>query len=73
MADKECVVTFKNENRQIAMYFSEVDGELDMQMSVNPELKDGEEADLTIFLAGMFIKALHVDNQENEQSEIITS
>ena len=73
--NQECVVTFKNEDRQIAMYFTEKDGELNMQMTINPELGDNEEKDLTLFLAGVFMNALHVDNTENEQpeSEIITS
>ena len=68
----ECVVTFKNQDRQIAMYFTLEDENLDMQMSVNPEFKDGDEPDLPMLLANLFIKAVRVDEKENEQS-IITS
>ena len=58
---KECVVTFKNADRQIAMYFTEENGNLDMQMSMTPEFKEGEEPDLPMLLASTFMAALNVD------------
>ena len=69
---QECVVSFKSENRRISMYFTEENGDLDMQMTMDPELKDGEEPDLPLLLAGAFMTALNIDKNENE-SQIITS
>ena len=70
---EEVVVTFKSKNRMIAMYFTDDNGNLDMQMSVTPELKDGEEPDLTMLLAGAFMDALHTEQKDNEEPKIICS
>lgn len=69
---KETVVTFNNGSRKISMYFSDNDGNLDMQMSVEPELKDGEEPDLPMLLASMFLNSIQKEDDQNE-SKIITN
>ena len=69
MEKKECVVTFKNESRQVAMYFTEEDGNLDMQMSVNPEVKKDEEPDLPLMLASAFLQLLNTENKDESESE----
>lgn len=70
---KECVVNFKNGTRVVSMYFTEEDGNLDMQMSISPELVDSEEPDLPMLLASIFMQALHTDENKNEESPIITT
>lgn len=69
MEKQECVVTFKNASRQIAMYFTEEDGNLDMQMSVNPEVADGEAPDLPLMLASAFLQLLNTENKDESESE----
>lgn len=70
---EEVVVTFKSKDRMIAMYFTDNNGNLDMQMSVNPELKDSEDPDLAMLLAGAFMDALHTEQKENDKPEIIVN
>ena len=69
---KETVVTFNNGSRKISMYFSDNDGNLDMQMSVEPELRDGEEPDLPMLLASTFLNSIQKEDDQNE-SKIITN
>lgn len=70
----EAVVTFKNEKRTVAMYFTEIDGNLDMQMSMDPEFNEGEEPDLPLLLAGVLMDALNVDkSQDEEKPKILTN
>ena len=70
----EAVVTFKNEKRVISMYFTETDGNLDMQMSMGPEFKEGEEPDLVMLLASTFMNALNIKDEDNEpEQEIIVN
>lgn len=69
MDNNECVVTFKNANRNVSMYFTIIDGDLDMQMGINPEVKEGEEPDLPLMLASTFLKALNIENEDEHGSE----
>lgn len=69
---KETIVTFNNGSRKISMYFSETDGNLDMQMSVEPEFKDGEEPDLPMLLASTFLNSIQKEDNRNE-SKILTN
>lgn len=69
MEKKECVVTFKNESRRVAMYFIEEDGNLDMQMSIDPDIKEGEEPDLPLMLASAFLQTLNTENKDESESE----
>lgn len=69
---KETIVTFNNGSRKISMYFSETDGNLDMQMSVEPEFKDGEEPDLPMLLASTFLNSIQKEDDKNE-SKILTN
>lgn len=70
MMNKECVVTFKNESRTVAMYFKEEDGNLDMQMSITPEFKPTEEdPDLPILLASTFLQTLNIENKDEFEPE----
>lgn len=57
--DNECVVKFQNNIRKITMYFNEKDGNLDMQMAVDPELKEDEEPDLCMLLASTLLNTLN--------------
>lgn len=70
--NNETVVTFNNGSRKISMYFTETDGNLDMQMSVEPEFKEDEEPDLPMLLASTFLNSIQKEDDKNE-SEIITS
>ena len=69
MEKKECVVTFKNESRRVAMYFIEENGNLDMQMSIDPDIKEGEEPDLPLMLASAFLQTLNTENKDESESE----
>lgn len=69
---KETIVTFNDGSRKISMYFSEIDGNLDMQMSVEPEFKDGEEPDLPMLLASTFLNSIQKEDDKNE-SKILTN
>ena len=69
---KEVVVTFNDGNRKISMYFTpsdEQDG-LNMQMAVNPELKEGEEPDMPLLLANVFMQALKMTEKDGEPTII---
>ena len=69
---KEVVVTFNDGNRKISMYFTpsdEKDG-LNMQMAVNPELKEGEEPDMPLLLANVFMQALKMTEKDGEPTII---
>lgn len=55
----ETVVTFKNKDRVIAMYFTQDEnGSLDMQMSVSPEMNPDEDPDLPMLLASTFLNVI---------------
>lgn len=69
----ECVVTFNNGVRKISMYFTDNNGNLDMQMSVDPEFKEGEEPDLVMLLAGTFMNALNAEDTSNDEPEILVN
>lgn len=71
MAKEECVVTFNNGQRKVAMYFTDNDGNLEMQMSVEPELKEGEEPDLVMLLAGAFMNALNTEDESDEPKILV--
>lgn len=68
----EVVVTFKSKDRSIAMYFTEENGDLQMQMNVSPELKQDEEPDLTMLLASTFLNSIQKED-ENDEPSIITT
>ena len=69
--NKETVVTINNGSRKISMYFTIAeDGGLEMQMSVIPEVKEGEEPDLPLSLASIFLEALKTTGEEDNKSEI---
>jgi len=70
--NNETVVTFNNGTRKISMYFTEEQGTLNMQMSVEPELKDGEEPDLPMLLASTFLNCIQKEDDE-PKSEILTN
>ena len=64
MKDSDVVVTIKGADRQVVMYFSDTDeGDLNMEMAINPEPKDEEQPDLPLMLAHTFIKALREDDK----------
>lgn len=69
MEKQEVVVSFKTENRQITMYFTDVDGELNMNMSINPELKENEPQDLQLSLVSLFMQTLQALNTEENKDE----
>ena len=69
---KEVVVTFNDGNRKISMYFTpsdEKDG-LNMQMAINPELKEEEEPDMPLLLANVFMQALKMTEKDGEPTII---
>lgn len=67
----QVVVTFKSADRVIAMYFNQQDdGTLDMQMDTSPEIKEGEDPDLTMLLASAFINAINPKVVEDESPVI---
>lgn len=66
---EECVVTFKNANRQIAMYFTIDNGDLNMQMVANPEVTKEDEPDLVLSLASAFMQALNTENKDESETE----
>ncbi len=64
MENNDTVLTINNGHRKISMYFKELEnGELEMQMAVNPEIKEGEEPDLPILLANVIISAIQEDDK----------
>ena len=63
----ETVVTFKNKDRVIAMYFTQDEkGNLDMQMNVSKELDPDEDPDLAMLLASTFLNALHPKTEDDK-------
>ena len=70
---EECVVTFNNGNRKISMYFTDRNGNLEVQMSVDPELKENEEPDLVMLLASTFMTALNTEDNNNDEPEILVN
>lgn len=70
---KETVVTFNNGSRKISMYFTELNGDLSMQMSMEPEFNEGEEPDLPMLLASTFMNALNAQKEDESESKTIVS
>lgn len=70
---KETIVTFNNGSRKISMYFTEQNGDLSMQMSMEPEFKEGEEPDLPMLLASTFMNALNAQKEDESESKTIVS
>lgn len=70
---KETVVTFNNGTRKVSMYFTEDGDNLDMQMVITPEFKDGDEPDLPMMLASTFLEALNVKKEDESEPTIITT
>lgn len=68
---KETIVTFNNGSRKISMYFTETNGDLSMQMSMEPEFNEGEEPDLPMLLASTFMNALNVQKEDESESKTI--
>ncbi len=68
--NNECVVTFKSGKRIIAMYFTETNGDLELQMSVEPEMKDGEEPDLPMLLASTLMNAIQAENEDKSNPKV---
>lgn len=63
----ETVVTFKNKDRAIAMYFTQDEtGNLDMQMNVSKELDPNEDPDLAMLLASTFLTALNPKTEDDK-------
>jgi hypothetical protein len=67
----ETVVTFNNGTRKISMYFTEKDGDLNMQMAMDPEFKEGEEPDLPMLLASTFMTALNSGKKDEVEHTVI--
>jgi len=70
---KETIVTFNNGSRKISMYFTETNGDLSMQMSMEPEFNEGEEPDLPMLLASTFMNALNAQKEDESESKTIVS
>mgnify|MGYP007133793861 CR=1 FL=1 len=70
---KETVVTFNNGTRKISMYFTETNGDLNMQMAMDPEVQEGEEPDLPMLLASTFMNALNAERKDEIEPKIIAS
>ncbi len=70
---KETIVTFNNGSRKISMYFTEENGDLSMQMSMEPEFNEGEEPDLPMLLASTFMNALNAQKEDESESKTIVS
>lgn len=70
---KETIVTFNNGSRKISMYFTEQNGDLSMQMSMEPEFNEGEEPDLPMLLASTFMNALNAQKEDESESKTIVS
>lgn len=70
---KETIVTFNNGSRKISMYFTELNGDLSMQMSMEPEFNEGEEPDLPMLLASTFMNALNTQKEDESESKTIVS
>ena len=68
--DNEVVVKFQSATRRITMYFEEKDGDLDMQMAVDPEFDENEEPDLCMLLASTLMNALNTENVEDEKPKV---
>lgn len=68
---KETIVTFNNGSRKISMYFTETNGDLSMQMSMEPEFNEGEEPDLPMLLASTFMNALNAQKEDESESKTI--
>ncbi len=66
----ETVVTFNNGKRKVSMYFTEDNGDLNMQMAVDPEMKEGDEPDLPMLLASVFMNALNAEIKDTVNTEI---
>ncbi len=69
----QCVVSFNTGQRRITMYFTENEDGLDMQMTVDPELKEGEDPDLAMLLASSLLNAIQKNEDNDEQPKIITT
>lgn len=63
----QCVVSFNTGERRITMYFTEQEDGLDMQMTVEPEFKEGEDPDLAMLLASTLLNA--IQNPEKEDND----
>lgn len=63
---EETVVTFKNANRSIAIYFTwdKEKDTMDYDVTVNPEHKEGEEADLPMILSSILLNAMVVEEDK---------
>lgn len=70
MEKKECVVTFKNRERTVAMYFTEENEDLQMQMEISPEFKEGDAPDLPMMLSNVLLTALRDDNIEDNEPKV---
>lgn len=70
---KETVVTFNNGLRKISMYFTEENGDLNMQMAMDPEFGPDEEPDLPMLLASTFMNALNAERKDEIEPKIIAS
>ena len=53
------------------MYFTEDNDGLDMQMTVDPEFKEGEEPDLPMLLASAFLNSIQKKEDNDEQPKNI--
>lgn len=67
----QCVVSFNSGTRRITMYFTEDNDGLDMQMTVDPEFKEGEEPDLPMLLASAFLNSIQKKEDNDEQPKNI--
>lgn len=70
---KETIVTFNNGIRKISMYFTESNGDLSMQMSMEPEFNENEEPDLPMLLASTLMNALNAQKEDESESKTIVS
>ena len=70
---KETIVTFNNGIRKISMYFTEENGDLSMQMSMEPEFEGTEDPDLPMLLASTLMNALNAQKEDESESKTIVS
>lgn len=69
--DNEVVVKFQSAGRKITMYLTQDDeGGLDLQMAMDPEMKENEEPDLCMLLASTLMNALNAESIEDANPKV---
>lgn len=70
--ENEVVVKFLSPERKITMYFEQKDGDLNLQMAIDPELNKDEEPDLCTQLASVLLGALNTDANKDDGPKVYT-